>query len=136
MPSEQEHAAERLAETPAGDENGTHVHPDVRYERKDVRYRPLVWAGVILIGFFLILAPLCMWGLFQVLGGRYGRKSEPITREPPRTTINQELDDLRRREEELLTSFAWVSREQQVVRIPLQRAMSLVAARHAEENHE
>ena len=39
------------------------------------------------------------------------------------------LDELRRREESRLTSYAWVDREQGVVRIPIDRAMEVLAER-------
>lgn len=96
----------------------------VRYEPRDVRYRGVVIfiAGLIAL---LALAALAMAGMFRLLaGGAPGRSSfsPPL----PPSGLARELRELREREEEILTSYGWISREQRIVRIPVDRAMTLV----------
>lgn len=63
------------------------------------------------------------------LSAEYGRIDPPA----PRLQIDPALDihDQRKAEEQVLTTYGWVDRQAGVVRIPIERAMSLLAERGA-----
>jgi len=43
----------------------------------------------------------------------------------------EQLKEIRRQEDEVLTSYGWVDRENGIARIPIQRAIEIMAARRA-----
>jgi hypothetical protein len=116
--------------------------PDLRHEHRDVN----VWA-VGKVGIALILTTiaslLLMFGVFRYLEVRENAAQIP----PPYTTtlnpnrlppepnlmfneheaINRE--DIRADEDKLLNGYSWVDQAHGVVRIPIDRAMDLVAQR-------
>lgn len=102
-------------------------HDEVHYEERDVRLRPLLAAAAGLASLVLIIA-LAMAGMYHWLVERSGR--EPVVL-PPSVQLPDErqLEQLRLQEEELLSEYAWVDRRQNVVRIPIERAMELTADR-------
>lgn len=106
-------------EQPAGEEH------DVRYEARDVRLRPLMAFGAALGGLLLIVAGAmaALFGLFAEQVQR--RPSEPASQAEIETA--QQLQRLRQREEEVLNNHAWVDKQKGIVRIPIGRAMELVA---------
>ncbi len=109
----------------------------MNHELKDVNVRNLLMLGGALCG--ILLGGLLSMGL---LFGYYS--SQPPTGEPPtalemepqvlpqpRLQLHEHLDLERKRQAEdaLLASYGWVDRKAGVVRIPIQRAMELVAER-------
>jgi hypothetical protein len=64
---------------------------------------------------------------------------QPISLAPPKTEVGVQappapgnvptLAELRRHEDQVLTSYAWVDRRAGIVRIPIERAIELLAAR-------
>ena len=108
------------------------------YEERDVAFRPIAIAAAFLA--LLILGTIgLMYGLDRMLVARetgrsapasplarsYGRQSPPAPRlqDDPR----RDLESLRAREQTLLNHYAWSDRTAGRVRIPVERAMTLLA---------
>jgi hypothetical protein len=114
--------------------------PGVGYEHTDIRARPIVVAGVGLTIVLLIVAAL-MLGLYDVFAAREARLSQPANplaaaegpRLPPQPRLQvhpvKDLRELREAERALLEHYGWVDKSAGVVRIPIARAIDLLAAR-------
>ena len=87
----------------------------------------------------VLAAALLMWFLFDRYAARAARSSpqpEPMTlsnprKEPPEPRLQKDpamdLQQFRAGEEAVLHSYGWVDPEKGIVRIPVERAMELVA---------
>ena len=109
----------------------------MNHELKDVNVRNLLMLGGALCG--LTIGGLLSMGL---LFGYYSSQPpsgapptalemEPQVLPQPRLQLHEHLDLERKRQAEdaILTSYGWVDRKAGVVRIPIERAMELVAER-------
>jgi hypothetical protein len=108
------------------------------YEERDVSLRPIVATAVFLVVLMTLAAGL-MWVLDRMLfsreaarsapasplAGSYGRLEPPAPRLQARPRVD--LDALRAREQALLDGYAWTDRAGARVRIPVARAMELLA---------
>ena len=116
------------------------IHPTGTqgHEESDAHTRPIaVFEIGLLVG--LVIAALLMAGLFSYFTGReaeldVGGSPLATTRgaaSGPRlqTTPSSDLETLRARDQERLNSYGWVDEAQGVVRIPIERAMDIVAER-------
>lgn len=117
-------------------------NPGVDYERRDaVTGRAILWGGAVLLLVFVAL--LVVLG---ILGGlsRYQAATAPtplplldLRPTPPaprlrpnpidQLTAEEELMILQEREEEILNSYEWVDQDAGQVRIPIERAIELLA---------
>jgi hypothetical protein len=106
------------------------------YEQRDVEPRGvIIFLASLLASLALIL--VLMWGLWRVLA--WTRASEGPFPEPearqlppaPRIQANPPLDLwlLRQHEDSILNSYGWVDRQTGTVRIPVSRAIDLLAKR-------
>ena len=116
--------------------------PGIGHEHSDVRARPVAVAG---IGLFviLVLVAAAMLGFYQVLAMRAARLSPPANplaaaegpRLPPEPRLQvhpvRDLHELRAAESAILDHYGWVDQKAGVVRIPIDRAIDLLAARAA-----
>ncbi|MCW5980691.1 MAG: hypothetical protein KIT09_21605 [Bryobacteraceae bacterium] len=110
-------------------------HPENAHEKTDVSIRGLVYFGagvVALIG----VAAVAMLLLFKFLEARPEPPASPLahTRESPpepRLQVNpsRDLDRLLTAETNLLDSYGWVDKDAGVVRIPVDRAIAMLAER-------
>jgi hypothetical protein len=136
------------------------VNRETRHEQSDVPVRPLLWTIVIFIVFgFLthIVITFFYKGLAKAERGRMDppqteiarpanadvpqnqpllqpfprkeRGDEPI--KPQTDTPVTDLQKMRAAEKQVLTSYGWVDRQQGAVRIPIDEAKKLLAARLA-----
>ena len=113
------------------------------YEQRDVDAGPLAIFGIGL-GVGTIVFFLLAWFLFAHFAEREAKRSlrtSPLTeaigrRLPPSPRLEPNLPgrlaDLHRRENAVLGSYGWVNRDAGVIRIPIERAMDLLADRLAE----
>jgi len=120
----------RVTQHPTGD------HPG--HEERDVALRP-VTAGIIGLFVLLGLAVLLMRVLFSYLAAREARLSPPpnplaqsfgrqLPPEPRlQTDPRQDLLQMRGQEDAVLSSYGWIDRQAGIVRIPIERAMQLLA---------
>jgi hypothetical protein len=109
------------------------------YEERDVVLRPIVLGGLalaaVIVGTFVLMRTLDR-GLVaretersapaSPLAESYGRQTPPAPQlqENPR----RDLAELRAREQALLDAYGWIDRPAGRVRIPVSRAMELLAA--------
>jgi len=121
----------------------TPVHPPgLGHEHSDVVARPIVLAGIGLTIVVVIVAAL-MLGLYDVFAAREARLSPPANplaaaqgpRLPPEPRLQvhpvKDLRELRDAERARLEEYGWVDQNAGVVRIPIERAIDLLAARAA-----
>ncbi|MDO9708769.1 hypothetical protein [Paracraurococcus lichenis] len=104
-----------------------------RRQPEDLNPRIVVIVGLGTLG--LVFATLGLAWLFQDLVGISGPSAQPPTRfAPPRLQSDPagELRDYQAAQAARLSAYAWVDRERGQVRIPIGRAMEMVAARGAE----
>lgn len=108
-----------------------------RHEVADVNGRRIVWTAAGLAAMLVVIA-LAAWAVLSVLrSGSAQEASSPraaVARMPsPRLQIapSHDLDALREEKRAMLSEYRWVDRGTGVVRIPIERAMELLAARSA-----
>lgn len=98
-------------------------------EPEGVQARPVI---SIALG-FLIFVAACLAGLFfyysDVIGARKSLKVESFPAPQLQRTPLSDLEVLHQKEQAQLQGYAWVDKEQGIVRIPIERAMQIVAAR-------
>jgi hypothetical protein len=123
---------------------------EMDFEREDLGAKPIL---IFLLGLIIgcVLVALVLKGLYSYLDGYENRRqpvqnplvqqttadtrtveSGDITKFPqPRLETNEpmEINDFRVQEEKTLHSYGWVDQQAGVVRIPIDRAMELVAQR-------
>ena len=117
-------------------------NPQTKFEQSDAQIgRAVVWGGAV-----LILIIVAMVVVFVLLGGftSYRAATEPTplplietrpTPPPPRLqpnpidqlTAEEELLNFQAEEEYILNSFGWVNENAGIVRIPIDRAMQILA---------
>jgi hypothetical protein len=110
------------------------------HEPRDVSLRPVVVAGLGLLGAVLVVAAGGWW-LFRHYEAREARLSapaSPLAAEagvpvPPEPRLQAEprkdLEALRAEERARLEGYGWVDPAAGIVRIPIERAMALLAER-------
>jgi hypothetical protein len=110
------------------------------YERRDLSVRAAVLFGVFL-ALTAIAVHLVIWLLYSYFGRQaastevvqypMAQMARPQLPPEPRlqTEPREDLKALRREEDAILSSYAWVDRNAGVVRIPIDRAMQLVLER-------
>ncbi|RMD85938.1 MAG: hypothetical protein D6815_00855 [Candidatus Dadabacteria bacterium] len=110
------------------------------YETRDFPLRTVLIGSFGLVFIMLFFAVL-MWWLMLHFAQREMRASQPAhplakvegPQLPPEPRLQanprQDLLALRAWENEVLTSYGWVDREKGIVRIPIERAMDLIARR-------
>jgi hypothetical protein len=110
----------------------------VSHERRDVDLRRVLRAGAGVLA-LLLFALGFVWGLWGTLERRRAARDQPVSRlaerlgrrTPPAPRLQaQPIDDLRALrawEDERLEAWAWVDREAGLARIPIERAMALLA---------
>jgi hypothetical protein len=131
-------------------EDTKHGHGDEGFERQDLSAHG-VFAFLISLAVGGVLVYFVVWGLYDFMDARQ-RSHQPqqsplvkqvqtdtrnvspdeITKFPqPRLERNErvEIKDFRLKEEQTLNSYGWVDEKAGVVRIPIERAMQLVAQR-------
>jgi hypothetical protein len=125
----------------AGSSGATeHAPTGTGHELRDVRVRPIALAFVGLFA-ATVVALVLMYVLLSGFTAREERASQPVSplaasygrQAPPeprlQTSPRDDLRRLRAREEALLHGYAWVDRQAGVARIPIDRAIELLAAR-------
>lgn len=113
----------------------TEPSAEAGYERTDARPKTLVlWGAVLLV--VVISAALAAWAFFDQLAANAARRDVPpspfVSKEPPpepRLLVDEpaDLKAVRSDEERVLDTYGWVDQGRGIVRIPIERAMELVA---------
>jgi hypothetical protein len=111
--------------------------PSHGHEVSDVRLRPVLSFGVGMLVIALVVLFAMAW-MFQYFAGRQARLDVPgspvAERRPPpeprlQTAPAQDLNAIRAAEDAVLSSYGWSDRQAGIVRIPIDRAMELLAER-------
>ena len=110
---------------------------DLKHETEDLRPKYVVYfaAGLVAIG--LGVFGLAWWMLRQFEGGQASHVN-PVPPPNVQTSVPQpqlqinpdgDLENLRRQETEILSTYRWIDREKGIARIPIDRAMQLFSER-------
>ena len=109
-----------------------------RHEQSDVNIGKIVWVAIIMMVSAVVIH-IAVWWIYDYL--RTAEMQEDVRRtlvEPPsaippqprlQASPEQDWTEYRRTQLQILNSYGWVSREAGRVRIPIDRAMELVAER-------
>ncbi len=122
------------------------------FERQDLTSRP-IFGFLVSLAIIGVLVYFSVWGIFKVLDkyfNEHQRAASPMVQQQtgtptravpegyvektfpePRLETNErtEINDFRLGEEQTLNSYGWVDQNAGVVRIPITKAMELVAQR-------
>ena len=117
-----------------------HRHGGVGFEERDVNVLAVTRFGIVLfLGLIVVLFGL--WGLFRYFQsevGKLGPQSHSLVdidarKLPPEPRLQPteylDLKQMQAAEEQILGNYAWVDPDHGVVRIPIARAMDLLAQR-------
>ena len=124
---------------------GKTENPQVSHEQSDVNVRSILAFGLGLLVAGVVIQ-LGMWWLFDSLAARTAQLDQPrspLASSSPRESLPpeprlqvspaQDLKELRAAEDAMLHSYGWVDQQAGVVRIPIERAMELLAEHGKEE---
>ncbi len=104
----------------------THV---TRTEPEGVAARPVLYVA---IG-FLMFVGVCLAGIFyyysDVVGARKAPKPGPFPAPQLQRTPLADLEKVQKSQEEQLNGYAWVDKDRGIVRVPIERAMQIVASK-------
>jgi hypothetical protein len=112
-------------------------NPEVSHERSDVNIRAIVVFAIALLVAGGVIHVALYW-LLEFYREEAPRPAPVVTAPrteeqlpPPRLQISPraELAEMRAAKERELTTYGWVDKEKQTVRIPIDRAMELLAQR-------
>lgn len=110
------------------------------HEERDIHALPIVFS-VVALTVVSVAAVVAMYVLFNVLAAEQARKTtvrSPLAaeyglKEPPEPRLQSDplldLQKLRARDAERLSTYAWIDRDAGVVQLPIERAIELLAAR-------
>jgi hypothetical protein len=108
------------------------------HQGADVKFAPIKWTVIV---FVLVLAAV-HWGVWSLY--RYARNRDesrdvrrtfveaiPPSPPEPRLQVNPQDDfqEYLRQQQEILKTYGWVSRAQDQIHIPIERAMEIVVER-------
>jgi hypothetical protein len=101
------------------------------YERSDIRGRDMGWIAAAM-ALFVVITPLLMPFVFPKSMQHRTPSAPPVlASDAPRLTITprEDLRRFERGEAEFSQSYGWTDRSRGAVRIPINRAMQLLAQR-------
>jgi hypothetical protein len=115
-------------------------NPHVHHEPGDVNAIFLTKFGIFMA---LLIVVFCfgLWGLFDYFAKREAELGPPpfqgvdvtAQKAPPTPRLQpaprRDFNQMRAAEDEIITEYAWVDPDQGIVRIPIDRAMDLIAQR-------
>lgn len=120
---------------------GEHGHHGGGYEERDINVRKVFITGVLFfaLGFGTLLVVKPLFGVFMQVTNQSTMSTTPMDEVlPPRmgdpqTELNAaaglQLKDVRERDHEILTTYAWVDEGRGIARVPIERAMQMLLAR-------
>jgi hypothetical protein len=107
------------------------------HERTDMNPKYVVYFGVGLVVVGLAMFVGIWWMFRQFKREQAGRQTPPalVTTPTPvpephlQISPQKDLEELRRKENEILSTYQWIDRDNGVARIPIDRAMQLFVER-------
>jgi len=127
-------------EGPVNYPNEPESNPTVAHEETDADTRAITQFGIAL-ALVLVLSQLGLWWLFNSFTRRESKLSPPVSAlvraqaptEPPEPKLQanpqSDMRMMREKEDTILNHYGWVDPNHGVVRIPVDRALDLVAER-------
>ena len=121
----------------AGDEPR---NPHVHHEPGDVNALALTKFGLAMAALIVVFL-FGLWGVFEHLKNREAEVDLPLSpsamvntqKQPPEPRLQRyparDMRDLRSAEDKILHQYAWIDPDKGIVRIPVERAMDLIAQR-------
>jgi hypothetical protein len=117
-------------------------HPQAGHEHKDVNAIAITKFGIGL-SLIIIVSLFALWGLFHFFANgletspsaaaSLAVEQGPVAKAPPEPRLQSsppiDLRDMRAAEDKILHHYSWVDRDKGVVRIPIDRAMDILAQR-------
>lgn len=113
-------------------------NPEVRHEPRDINVRVIFGFGLALVIGAVVVHLGLYWLLwhYERTAAERAREISPIEVTPPmppeprlQVSPPADLAAMRAAEDEVLQSYGWIDKEENVVRIPIERAMELLAER-------
>lgn len=110
---------------------------DGLFESRDARFGPLMTFAVGLVMLIAVAALVASW-IVAGLSASHEAEADPhplreLREPPPRPLLQalprQELEEQRRTEAALLSSYGWIDETNEVVRMPIEHAMQLTVER-------
>ena len=107
------------------------------HERSDMNPKYILYFGIALVVAGLVIQ-VGVWGMFRFFEHEQAqRESQPALVEAPKPppeprlqiSPQGDLQELRRQEDEILSTYRWIDRDNGVARIPIDRAMQLLIER-------
>lgn len=111
--------------------------PEVSHERSDVNIRGIVIfaAGLLVTAIVIHLGLYWLLELYRAESPREApvagapRVEEQVPEPRLRISPRVDLEEMRAAQERQLTTYGWLDKEKQTIRIPIDRAMELLAKR-------
>lgn len=102
-------------------------NPDNDYERSDLNVRAIGVVALLTLIWLAVIPLILTFGYRQATRDAF--KPPTVTPLEPRLQVdpNRDLEEFRRHEEALLTSYGWVDRDKGIVHIPIDEALAKVA---------
>jgi hypothetical protein len=105
------------------------------HEHREVSVRLIVVSlGFLAVSTFVVL--LLVIGIFRYFYRSYStaeatRLAQPVIPPEPRLEVasTQQLHDLRAKEDHILSTYAWVDKQDGIVRVPIDKAIDMLAAK-------
>jgi len=126
---------------------GNNAHSDdeprnahVHHETGDVNALALTKFGLSMAALIVVFL-FGLWGMFEYLKNREAELGLPLSpaaivnaqKQPPEPRLQRypvrDMRDMRAAEDKLLHQYAWLDPDRGIVRIPVERAMDLIAQR-------
>jgi hypothetical protein len=119
--------------------NTEHKQGEVRHETTDISARTVFW-GMFSLAVLVAAAMLLLLGVYRYFAAEHARRDpalHPLAAErpalPPEPRLQpipaQDMEQMRRAEQQRLSTYGWVDRQQGIVRLPVERAMELIEQR-------
>jgi hypothetical protein len=115
-------------------------NPHVHHEPGDVNARALTKFGLSMAALIVVFL-FGLWGMFDYLKNREAELGLPLSpsalvnaqKQPPEPRLQphpaRDMRDMRAAEDTILHQYAWIDPDKGIVRIPVDRAMDLIAQR-------
>jgi len=111
--------------------------PPPGHETRDVDPRKITLLAAVLVAVVAVCLVLTLW-LFDFFASRADREQPPVSplargadQRPPEPRLQEvpmkDIREMRAEEEVVLKTYGWVDKDKGVVRVPIEKAMEMIA---------